>query len=81
MIILKPNGFIIGKRIDSALRGNIEAELRPLLKWAIVITDITCLSMVGLLRWLHYFKKLPRVSITEGLGPIELTVMRVRSYG
>ena len=32
-------GFIIGKRIDSALRGNIETELRPLFKQAIVVTD------------------------------------------
>ncbi|ABW01751.1 four-carbon acid sugar kinase family protein [Caldivirga maquilingensis] len=33
------NGFIIGKRIDSALRGNIGPELRPLLKRTMVITD------------------------------------------
>ena len=71
------NGFIIGKRIDSALRGNIETELRPLLKWTIVITD-TIPEYGRFTKGGFTILGNSRVSIVERLGAIKSTVMDIR---
>ncbi|WP_291765842.1 four-carbon acid sugar kinase family protein [Caldivirga sp. UBA161] len=71
------NGFIIGKRIDSALRGNIESELRPLLKQTIVITDT--IPEYGRFTE-NGFTILgnSQVSIVERLGGIKSMIMSIR---
>jgi uncharacterized protein YgbK (DUF1537 family) len=72
-------GFIIGKRIDSALRGNIEAELRPLLKRTIVVTD-TIPEYGRFTEGGYTILGDSRVSIIEKLGGIKARVMSINEF-